>query len=159
MHWEYRPRIAKLREKKHLTQLELANHVGVTETTIANWERGRSGVEWLDRLIRLCAALECSPEDLLSYIPRFENERSLSDLIHLIEEGQEVQEHSADEEHQDIDRATIESLAEKGGKFSDILKLIESGQQAQAKQFPLSAPPVLAKGSSSIQAGKKGKAK
>lgn len=160
MDWEYMPRIAKLREEKQLTQLELANQVGVTETTIANWERGRSGVEWLDRLIRLCAALECTPEDLLSYIPKLESERSLSELILLIEEGQEEQEHSTDEEQQrDFDRAAIESLTEEGGKFSDILKLIEAGQQAQAKQFPLSAPPVLAKGSSSIRAGKKSKPK
>lgn len=159
MNWEYKPRIANLREEKQLTQLELANQVGVTETTIANWERGRSGVEWLDRLIRLCAALECTPEDLLRYVPKFENERSLSDLIHLIEEGQEVQKHVAVGEQQDLDRAAVESLAEEGGKFSDILKLIEVGQQAQVKQFPLSAPPVLTKGSSIIQAGKKGKAK
>jgi transcriptional regulator with XRE-family HTH domain len=159
MNWEYMPRIAELRESKQLTQLELANQVGVTETTIANWERGRSGVEWLDRLIRLCSALECTPEDLLSYIPKFENEKSLSELIRLIEEGQEDQGDSTDEQPQDLDRPTIESLAKKGGKFSDILKLIEAGQQAQAKQFPFSAPPALAKGASSIQAGKKGKAK
>ena len=159
MNWEYRPRISKLREEQQLTQLELANQVGVTETTIANWERGRSGLEWLDRLIRLCAALKCTPEDLLSYVPKFENERSLSEVIHLIEEGQEEQGRSVDEEKRDFDRAALESLVKEGGKFSDILKLVEDGQQARAKQFPLVAPPVLTKGSSSVQSAKKGKSK
>ena len=33
--------IKELREKKGWTQLELANEIGVTPSTIYNWERGR----------------------------------------------------------------------------------------------------------------------
>lgn len=58
-------RIKLLRERVGMTQLELAQYVGVTETTIANWENGRSSLEWIERVIRLCAALDCQPEELL----------------------------------------------------------------------------------------------
>lgn len=58
-------RIKALREKAKLTQLELAQRVGVTETTIANWENGRSSLEWIERVIRLCAALNCQPDELI----------------------------------------------------------------------------------------------
>ena len=60
-----RIKIAELRDQANLTQLELSKLVRVTETTIANWEKGRSGLEWIERLIRLCKALNCQPEDLI----------------------------------------------------------------------------------------------
>jgi|GEM_PF-1731740 len=146
MDWECRPRIAELREDKQLTQLELAQQVGVTETTIANWERGRSGIEWIDRLIHLCAALECSPEDLLSYIPqRSEDDDSFSAMVRLTEDAQHVHPLSDNEVHQDISPEAIEQIAEKGGSFSQIVKLIDAGQQAQARRLPLRS--VMAKGS------------
>jgi transcriptional regulator with XRE-family HTH domain len=58
--------IAELREKAGLTQRELSSILGVTETTIANWERGRSGLDWIERLIKLCRALDCNLEDLVT---------------------------------------------------------------------------------------------
>lgn len=67
---EPRSRIAILRQQAKLTQLELSQMVGVTETTIANWEKGRSGLEWFERLIRLCWALSCSADDLIEYVPQ-----------------------------------------------------------------------------------------
>jgi transcriptional regulator with XRE-family HTH domain len=60
-----RSNIAQIREQRGLTQRQLAEVVGVTEATIANWERGRSGAEWFIRLSKLCQALECQPGDLL----------------------------------------------------------------------------------------------
>ncbi|NES19779.1 MAG: helix-turn-helix transcriptional regulator [Symploca sp. SIO3E6] len=63
------PKITGLREKVQLTQLELSQLVGVTETTIQNWEKGRAGVEQIERVIRLCKALDCEPEDLIEYVP------------------------------------------------------------------------------------------
>ncbi len=58
--------IGELREKAGLTQRELSLILGVTETTIANWERGRSGLDWIERLIKLCQALDCDLEDLVT---------------------------------------------------------------------------------------------
>jgi putative transcriptional regulator len=60
-------RVAELRKCLDLTQRELANLVGVTETTIRNWENSRSGVEWFEKIAKLCNALECTPNDLFGY--------------------------------------------------------------------------------------------
>lgn len=59
------PCITTLREQHGFTQRQLADQIGVTETTIANWERGRSGLDWIERLIRLCFALKCQVGDLI----------------------------------------------------------------------------------------------
>jgi transcriptional regulator with XRE-family HTH domain len=61
--------IGPLREQAGLTQRELSLILGVTETTIANWERGRSGLDWIDRLTKLCKALNCNLEDLITEEP------------------------------------------------------------------------------------------
>ncbi|MEL7243269.1 MAG: helix-turn-helix transcriptional regulator [Cyanobacteria bacterium J06643_5] len=60
-----KPRIAILREKAGLTQLELSRLVGVTESTIQNWESGRTGTEHIQRIIKFCKALNCKVEDLI----------------------------------------------------------------------------------------------
>ncbi|WP_242064832.1 helix-turn-helix transcriptional regulator [Nostoc sp. FACHB-133] len=61
-------RIATLREKEKLTQRQLAELLEVTENTVANWETGRSSVEWIDRVVKLCKIFACSPEDLIEYV-------------------------------------------------------------------------------------------
>jgi transcriptional regulator with XRE-family HTH domain len=63
-----KPRIAFLREKAGLTQLELSRLVGVTESTIQNWESGRTGTDHIERIIKFCKALDCRVEDLIEYI-------------------------------------------------------------------------------------------
>ncbi len=73
-------RVALLREEIKLTQLELAQLLDITENTIANWERGRSGIEWFVRISKLCKIFQCLPEDLFEYIevdksPEFNSER------------------------------------------------------------------------------------
>ena len=60
-----KPRIALLREKAGLTQLELSRLVGVTESTIQNWESGRTGTDHIQRIIKFCKALNCKVEDLI----------------------------------------------------------------------------------------------
>jgi transcriptional regulator with XRE-family HTH domain len=62
-----KPNIAFLREKAGLTQLELSRLVGVTESTIQNWESGRTGTEQIERIIKFCKALNCQVEDLIEY--------------------------------------------------------------------------------------------
>ncbi|MBP0012111.1 MAG: helix-turn-helix domain-containing protein [Roseofilum sp. SBFL] len=61
-------RIAELRQQKGLTQLQIAEILGVTENTIANWEKGRSGLDWIIRITNLCMILACKPEELLQFL-------------------------------------------------------------------------------------------
>jgi transcriptional regulator with XRE-family HTH domain len=63
-----KPRIALLREKAGLTQLQLSRLVGVTESTIQNWESGRTGTDHIERIIRFCKALNCQVDDLIDYM-------------------------------------------------------------------------------------------
>jgi transcriptional regulator with XRE-family HTH domain len=84
-----KPRIALLREKAGLTQLELSRLVGVTESTIQNWESGRTGTDHIERIIRFCKALNCQVEDLIEYKDEttetsVNKPTSLSDIHHLL---------------------------------------------------------------------------
>lgn len=56
-------KIARLREQAGLTQAELADYIGVSENTIANWEKGNAS-KWIRNLNRLCNALSCDLKDL-----------------------------------------------------------------------------------------------
>jgi transcriptional regulator with XRE-family HTH domain len=84
-----KPRIALLREKAGLTQLELSRLVGVTESTIQNWESGRTGTDHIERIIRFCKALNCQVEDLIEYMRESSEEpvatpSPLSEIHHLL---------------------------------------------------------------------------
>jgi transcriptional regulator with XRE-family HTH domain len=61
-------KVAELRRQAGLTQRQLADEVGVTESTISNWEQGRNSLVWLERVARLCKVLNCTPEDLIAYV-------------------------------------------------------------------------------------------
>lgn len=60
-------RVAELREKAGLTQRQLADSIGVTESTIRNLENNRNGINQLERFIKLCSVLNCEPSDLIGY--------------------------------------------------------------------------------------------
>jgi transcriptional regulator with XRE-family HTH domain len=60
-------RVAELRKQANLTQRQLADLVGVTESTIRNLENNRNGVEQIERIVKLCRALNCQAEDLIDY--------------------------------------------------------------------------------------------
>ena len=98
-HKKLASRIAKLREEKGLTQLELSHLLGVTENTVANWEKGRSGLEWFERIAKLCKLFNCKPDELIEYIPssqpmeKRKNRRSLEELRKLL--------YGADEQYDD----------------------------------------------------------
>jgi putative transcriptional regulator len=51
-----------------MTQRQLADLVGVTETTVRNWENNRNGVDWFVRVAKLCDALDCTPGELVEYL-------------------------------------------------------------------------------------------
>lgn len=63
-----KPRIAILREQAGLTQLELSRLVGVTESTVQNWESGRTGTDHIERIVKFCKALNCQVNDLIEYV-------------------------------------------------------------------------------------------
>jgi transcriptional regulator with XRE-family HTH domain len=62
-------RITELRTKAGLTQMQLANAMGVDPSTVRNLEKGRAGIEQIERVIKLCKALGCNVEDLIEYEP------------------------------------------------------------------------------------------
>ena len=57
--------IAELRKEKGMTQLELANNLGITDRAISKWENGR-GMPDLSLLTPLCEMLGVSINELLS---------------------------------------------------------------------------------------------
>jgi transcriptional regulator with XRE-family HTH domain len=82
-------RVAALREKAGLTQLQLAALVGVTTNTIQNWEKD-DGLSQLERYLKLAAVFGCEASDLVEYVPAGEEELkskgfSLEDLHELRE--------------------------------------------------------------------------
>jgi putative transcriptional regulator len=58
-------KVAELRKQANLTQRQLADAVGVTESTIANYEKGRNCLAWFERVAKLCETLGCTPRDLI----------------------------------------------------------------------------------------------
>ncbi|MEO1396451.1 MAG: helix-turn-helix transcriptional regulator [Cyanobacteria bacterium J06634_5] len=60
--------IAQLRDRRNISQEELAELVDVTPNTIQNWERDRSGAERHNMLARLCEILGCTYRDLVTSI-------------------------------------------------------------------------------------------
>ena len=64
-------RIKELRQKKGMSQSELARAIQKTETTVRNWEHGRTGMDWVKAVIDMCNALDCKPEDLIEEVEAF----------------------------------------------------------------------------------------
>ncbi len=57
--------LMRLRTIRHITQKELADSLGVTENTVANWERGRSIPKLTPNQFKtLLKVLEISIDDL-----------------------------------------------------------------------------------------------
>ena len=62
-------RIREWRERRGMTQAELARRVGVRQATISRLETEESRRIELDVLDRLAQALQCEPGDLLERVP------------------------------------------------------------------------------------------
>lgn len=56
--------IASLRKEKGLTQLELADSLGISDKTVSKWERG-AGLPEVSLMLPLCEALSVSVNELL----------------------------------------------------------------------------------------------
>ncbi len=61
-------KLAELRRKAGLSQMELAERAGTTQATISNLETGKSRRIELDLLDRIAEALECKPSELLDVV-------------------------------------------------------------------------------------------
>ena len=58
-------RIRELRQKKQLTQEELARLLGVDRSSVAKWETGSNSPR-MDKLLLLAKILGCSLDDLVN---------------------------------------------------------------------------------------------
>ncbi len=58
-------RIRKLRQERNLTQLQLAEFVGVTQTSVAAWETGKRGIPKGTNLLKLAEALGFDAGELI----------------------------------------------------------------------------------------------
>lgn len=56
------PEFRFLRKQMGLSQLELAKHLGVSDQTIANYEKGKTGLGPADPFMRTCYLLHILPE-------------------------------------------------------------------------------------------------
>ena len=57
------------RDGKRYTYRELQTLTGVSTSTLTDWARGHVKHISIDALAAMCAFLECTPADLLEYIP------------------------------------------------------------------------------------------
>lgn len=80
-------RVASLREKAGLTQVQLAVLVGVTPNTIQNWEKD-SGLDQLERYLKLAEVFGCQVSDLVEYVPAPEEKETKSKGFSLQELGE-----------------------------------------------------------------------
>jgi putative transcriptional regulator len=60
--------------KRKMRSRELAERVGITEQNISLLKSGKVRGVRFDTLVRICAALDCQPGDLLEYRPGPEDE-------------------------------------------------------------------------------------
>lgn len=65
MKYELGSRIRKFREARKLSQKELAQLIGVSNSRISNWEQGINRPD-ADIIVSLCKALTVSPSELLN---------------------------------------------------------------------------------------------
>ena len=57
-------KIATLRKEKNMTQMELADEMGVSYQAVSNWERGNSMPD-IGKLPQLALVLGCSIDEIL----------------------------------------------------------------------------------------------
>lgn len=60
-------KVGELRKRAGLTQRQLAIMLDVTESTIANWEKGRNALKWFELVAKLCKVLNCTPDELIGH--------------------------------------------------------------------------------------------
>ena len=65
MGYEIGKRICKYRKLKNMSQKELAEKLGITNSRVSNWEQGINRPD-VDILAKICKVLDISPSELLN---------------------------------------------------------------------------------------------
>lgn len=84
--------IAECRKKENLTQVQLAEKLGITDRAVSKWENGRSMPD-ASNMLDLCSILKISVNDLLcGEVVSMEkyNERTEKNLIEMIRQKEEA---------------------------------------------------------------------
>lgn len=76
-------KIREARQHKNLTQEQLAEKIGVSNNAISNWEHDVSKPD-IDKIIKLCIALEVDPNYLLDYKNKIIKENNDIDVFNKI---------------------------------------------------------------------------
>ena len=62
--YEIGKQIRKFREARHISQKELAQRLGISNSRVSNWEQGVNRPD-ADMIAEICVALQVSPSELL----------------------------------------------------------------------------------------------
>jgi transcriptional regulator with XRE-family HTH domain len=89
-------RLARLRKERGYTQVELANKMGLLQTLVTDYERGKLRLT-ADMIVRFAQALDCTTDDLLQPSTRKQPTRKPSrrvlrrlELIETLPSGQQT---------------------------------------------------------------------
>ena len=80
---------AKIKHKRkslNLTQYELADKVGLTESSISRYESGKIATMPTSTVNRICSVLNIEPAELLGITPENEFEYDLKDILTLADD-------------------------------------------------------------------------
>ena len=79
-------RIKQKRKSLSLTQLELAERVGLTESSISRYESGKIATMPTSTVNKICRELHIEPSELLGITPEKAFEWDLKDILATVEE-------------------------------------------------------------------------
>lgn len=79
-------KIKQKRKSLNLTQLELAEKVGLTESSISRYESGKIATMPTSTIKRICNVLNIEPSELLGLTPQNSFEYDLKDILKSVED-------------------------------------------------------------------------
>lgn len=79
-------KIKQKRKSLNLTQLELAEKVGLTESSISRYESGKIATMPTSTIKRICNVLNIEPSELLGLTPQNSFEYDLKDILKEVED-------------------------------------------------------------------------
>lgn len=96
-------RIAGLRQKLGLTQTQLSVFIGVSPITIQNWESGRSGLDQIEKFVKLCTVLGCKPEELIDHVADLDRPSSTRKVEFSLEKLRELRKEITTDSSSELD--------------------------------------------------------